>query len=141
MKVLSIIQRGSRKDFTDVYFILQKIEIGPEDLVTLFQQKYGAYNELILYKALGHNTALRPGGHHRLTSNGSRHSRCPSLLTHPLWLFYSAFRARSLGVEEMLPCPKLPLISPRFSSLTAPRCWSSIRGAGRRPSGRLEGRS
>lgn len=52
MKIIAIIQRGSKKDFIDVYFILKELNINLEQLIDLFKQKYGNYNKTILLKAL-----------------------------------------------------------------------------------------
>jgi len=52
MKILAIIQRGNKKDFIDVYFILKNLELNKEDLFDLFIKKFGEYNKLIINKAL-----------------------------------------------------------------------------------------
>jgi hypothetical protein len=52
MKVLSIIQRGSRKDFVDLYFIIKTLNLSINDLIKLFTKKYGKFNPLIIHKAL-----------------------------------------------------------------------------------------
>lgn len=52
MKTIAIIQRGSKKDFIDVYFILKELNINFEGLLDLFKQKYGNYNKTVLLKAL-----------------------------------------------------------------------------------------
>lgn len=52
MKVNAIIQRGSRKDFTDVYFIMKSLRLKSEDVISLFIQKYGKYDELVIKKGL-----------------------------------------------------------------------------------------
>lgn len=52
MKVLSVIQRGSKKDFVDLYFIIRKLRISANDLIKLFIKKYGKFNPLIIHKAL-----------------------------------------------------------------------------------------
>jgi hypothetical protein len=44
MKVNPIINRGSRKDFTDVYFIMKELRITAKRCAELFIAKYGAYN-------------------------------------------------------------------------------------------------
>ncbi|GLI52448.1 nucleotidyl transferase AbiEii/AbiGii toxin family protein [Thermodesulfovibrio yellowstonii] len=51
MKASAIIQRGSKKDFTDVYFIMKELNINSEKVIELFRQKYGNFNPLILRKA------------------------------------------------------------------------------------------
>jgi len=52
MKVLAIIQRGSKKDFVDAYFIMNEIKIKPQQLIEMFSKKYGKINSLIIHKAL-----------------------------------------------------------------------------------------
>ncbi|MDI1471666.1 MAG: nucleotidyl transferase AbiEii/AbiGii toxin family protein [Thermodesulfovibrio sp.] len=52
MKVLSIIQRGSKKDFVDLYFIINTLNLSINDLIKLFTKKYGKFNPLIIHKAL-----------------------------------------------------------------------------------------
>ena len=52
MKTSAILQRGSKKDFVDVYFILKELKINCEQLIRIFQQKYGNFNPLIIKKAL-----------------------------------------------------------------------------------------
>lgn len=52
MKVLSVIQRGSKKDFVDLYFIIRKLRLSANDLIKLFTKKYGKFNPLIIQKAL-----------------------------------------------------------------------------------------
>jgi len=52
MKINAIINRGSRKDFTDVYFIMQELSLSPEKCIELFQTKYGAYNPLVIHKSM-----------------------------------------------------------------------------------------
>jgi len=52
MKINAIVGRGSRKDFTDLYFIIHELNLTPAQCIELFQQKYGDYNPLILQKAL-----------------------------------------------------------------------------------------
>ena len=52
MKINAIINRGHRKDFVDVYFILKELSITPEKVIELFQEKFGPYNPLVIYKAL-----------------------------------------------------------------------------------------
>ncbi|OHB70056.1 MAG: hypothetical protein A2W23_08250 [Planctomycetes bacterium RBG_16_43_13] len=52
MKISAIIDRGSRKDFTDVYFIMQKLSLTPERVIELFVNKYGTYNPLVINKAM-----------------------------------------------------------------------------------------
>jgi hypothetical protein len=52
MKINAIINRGSRKDFTDVYFIMKELSISPEKCIELFQTKYGRCNPLVIHKAM-----------------------------------------------------------------------------------------
>jgi len=52
MKINAIINRGSRKDFVDAYFIMRELSISPEECIALFQAKYGAYNPLVIRKAM-----------------------------------------------------------------------------------------
>ncbi|MGC9093868.1 MAG: nucleotidyl transferase AbiEii/AbiGii toxin family protein [Bacteroidota bacterium] len=52
MKINAIINRGSRKDFTDVYFIMQELSISRDKCIELFQAKFGSYNPLIINKAM-----------------------------------------------------------------------------------------
>jgi hypothetical protein len=52
MKINAIINRGSRKDFTDVYFIMKELSISPEKCIELFQTKYGPCNPLVIHKAM-----------------------------------------------------------------------------------------
>jgi len=52
MKVNAIIGRGSRKDFTDLYFIMKKQRLSGRECLNLFREKFGDYNPLILQKAL-----------------------------------------------------------------------------------------
>ena len=52
MKISAIINRGSKKDFTDAYFILQHLIYPPSVCIDLFQKKYGQYNPFVIHKAL-----------------------------------------------------------------------------------------
>jgi len=52
MKINAIVGRGSRKDFTDLYFIIQEKKISPEKCIELYREKFGDYNPFILRKAL-----------------------------------------------------------------------------------------
>ncbi len=47
-----MIGRGSRKDFIDIYFIMKEMGLDSEDVLELFQRKFGKYNTLIIKKAL-----------------------------------------------------------------------------------------
>ena len=52
MKINALINRGSRKDFTDVYFIMKEFHLTAAQCIKLFREKYGDYNPLIIHKAL-----------------------------------------------------------------------------------------
>ncbi len=52
MKINAIISRGSRKDFVDVYFIMETLKIKSEIAIKLFIKKFGEYDEIIIRKAL-----------------------------------------------------------------------------------------
>ena len=52
MKINAIIGRGSRKDFTEVYFILQELHLSPRQCINIFKKKYGNYNPSIICKAM-----------------------------------------------------------------------------------------
>lgn len=51
MKTSAIIQRGSKKDFIDAYFIMKELKCDSNRLIDIFQQKYGNFNPLIIRKA------------------------------------------------------------------------------------------
>lgn len=51
MKTSAIIQRGSKKDFTDAYFIIKKLNLDSREVIELFRKKYGNINHFILRKA------------------------------------------------------------------------------------------
>lgn len=50
MKLIAIVQRGTQRDFVDVYFLLQEYSL--KDLISFVQQKYGEYQEQLLLRAL-----------------------------------------------------------------------------------------
>ena len=50
MKLSAIANRGSRKDFYDVYFLLQSYPL--QELMTFFTKKYGKGLEFMIYKSL-----------------------------------------------------------------------------------------
>jgi hypothetical protein len=52
MKINAIINRGSRKDFTDAYFIMQELSLSAKGCIELFRSKYGAYNPMVINKAI-----------------------------------------------------------------------------------------
>jgi predicted nucleotidyltransferase component of viral defense system len=52
MKVNAIIQRGARRDFIDVYFIMKELKLKADDVIELFEKKFGKHNRLVVKKAL-----------------------------------------------------------------------------------------
>lgn len=56
MKMNAIINRGSRKDFADVYFIMRELSLTKEKCIELFLSKFGSYNPLIIHKAMTYFT-------------------------------------------------------------------------------------
>lgn len=52
MKINEIIGKYCKKDFFDVYFILNELQISPQKCINFFIKKYGQYNPLIIYKAM-----------------------------------------------------------------------------------------
>ncbi len=50
MKLISIVQRGTRRDFVDVYFLLKRYRL--EVLLRLTQKKYAAFNPYLGLRAL-----------------------------------------------------------------------------------------
>ncbi|MCX7837725.1 MAG: nucleotidyl transferase AbiEii/AbiGii toxin family protein [candidate division WOR-3 bacterium] len=52
MKINALIPRGSKKDFFDVYFIMEHLNLKSEEVIALFTQKFGKYDKLIIKKAL-----------------------------------------------------------------------------------------
>lgn len=52
MKIDAISSRGSKKDFVDIYFLLQKYSLG--ELINFFERKYGGikFNRLHILKSL-----------------------------------------------------------------------------------------
>jgi len=52
MKINAIINRGSRRDFVDVYFIMKELSISAKESISSFKVKYGAYNPLVISKAM-----------------------------------------------------------------------------------------
>lgn len=55
MKMVALVQRGARKDFTDLYF-LDKEKISFEEILSLYPAKYSVktYQPLVLIKSLGY---------------------------------------------------------------------------------------
>jgi len=51
MKTAAIIQRGNKKDFVDVYFIMKELQCDSKRVIELFREKYGDFNPLIIKKA------------------------------------------------------------------------------------------
>jgi len=51
MKTSAIIQRGSKKDFVDVYYIMKELQCNSKRVIEIFRQKYGEFNPLIIKKA------------------------------------------------------------------------------------------
>lgn len=52
MKMNAIISRGSKKDFIDVYFIMNHLKINAKKSIELFKKKYGEYNDMLIRKAM-----------------------------------------------------------------------------------------
>jgi len=52
MKINAIIQRGARRDFIDVYFIMKELKLKSKDVIKLFEEKFGKHNKLLVKKAL-----------------------------------------------------------------------------------------
>ena len=52
MKIDAISSRGSKKDFIDLYFLLEKYKL--EELIGFFEKKYSGikYNKLHIFKSL-----------------------------------------------------------------------------------------
>jgi predicted nucleotidyltransferase component of viral defense system len=50
MKLKAIVQRGSKKDFYDIYFLIKFIPL--TEIVALFKQKFMAYDDFIVLKSL-----------------------------------------------------------------------------------------
>lgn len=50
MKVNAICGRGSKKDFFDLYFLLQQYSL--EEIIRWFEVKYSNYSKLMVYKSL-----------------------------------------------------------------------------------------
>lgn len=64
MKLIAIVQRGTQRDFVDIYFLLQRFSL-PE-LMGFVQQKFSGYQETLLLRALvyfddAENAAARKG--------------------------------------------------------------------------------
>ncbi len=52
MKINAIIGRGSRKDFTDLYFVVKELSINASRILELYEEKFGKCNDLIIRKSL-----------------------------------------------------------------------------------------
>ena len=50
MKLNAIINRGSKKDFYDIYYLLAKYSV--DELMALYQRKYGFATDMLLLKSL-----------------------------------------------------------------------------------------
>jgi predicted nucleotidyltransferase component of viral defense system len=50
MKLKAVAQRGSKKDFFDIYFLLEQLPL--ETMITLFQQKFKMYDVFHIIKSL-----------------------------------------------------------------------------------------
>lgn len=55
MKLVALVQRGTRKDFVDLYF-LDKEQVSFEEMLRLYPQKYpvGTYQPVVLLKSFGY---------------------------------------------------------------------------------------
>jgi len=55
MKLVAMVQRGTRKDFIDLHF-LDKEKVSFEEMLDLFPKKYpaGTFQPLVILKALGY---------------------------------------------------------------------------------------
>lgn len=55
MKIIALVQRGTKRDFIDLYFI-EKEAIKIEELINLFSQKFRitSYQPMLVYKSLGY---------------------------------------------------------------------------------------
>jgi len=52
MKADAISKRGLKKDFYDLWLLINKHQWGLNDLIKMLQAKYSSYNTLIFIKAL-----------------------------------------------------------------------------------------
>ncbi|RLD47566.1 MAG: hypothetical protein DRI94_13845 [Bacteroidetes bacterium] len=52
MKLSAITNRGSKKDFIDIYFLLKKLSL--KQMLLLYLQKYSEGNEFLVLKSLGY---------------------------------------------------------------------------------------
>ena len=50
MKLKAIVQRGSKKDFYDIYFLLNHLSL--ENMISLFRQKFQIYDDFVVLKSL-----------------------------------------------------------------------------------------
>lgn len=50
MKMIAIVQRGSQRDFVDVYFLLRKYPL--QTLLRVTEKKYREYNRYLILRAL-----------------------------------------------------------------------------------------
>lgn len=52
MKMAAIIQRGLKKDFFDLWFLINIYKWSINNLISMFEQKFKEYNPSIFLKAL-----------------------------------------------------------------------------------------
>lgn len=50
MKLIAIVQRGTWRDFVDIYFLLQEFSL--EDMLSFTIEKFSGYQEMVILKAL-----------------------------------------------------------------------------------------
>ena len=50
MKLIAIVQRGTQRDFVDIYFLLQEFSL--RELLSFATQKFAGYQEMLFLKAL-----------------------------------------------------------------------------------------
>lgn len=55
MKIIALVQRGTKKDFIDLYFIEKEV-MKIEELINLFSEKFKitSYQSILIYKSLGY---------------------------------------------------------------------------------------
>jgi len=64
MKLIAIVQRGTQRDFVDIYFLLQRFSL--KELIGFVKEKFSGYQETLLLRALvyfddAENAAARKG--------------------------------------------------------------------------------
>lgn len=52
MKVNAVINRGSKKDFIDIYFIMKHLNLGSRDVLNICMSKFKNMNEIIFRKSM-----------------------------------------------------------------------------------------